>query len=153
MIPRQPSAQNPQNPRTQQTTWRARLPIVKPRWVYVFLAINIILFLAMELTGGSENSENLIRFGANYAPLVRNGEYWRLLTANFLHIGLLHLLVNSYALYILGIEVEALFGHQRFIVIYLLSGISGSVFSFMITQGLSAGASTSLFGLFGALVV
>jgi rhomboid protease GluP len=126
---------------------------VKPRWVYVFLVINVVVYVAMELTGGSQNSDNLIRFGANYAPLVTRGEYWRLLTANFLHIGLLHLLVNSYALYILGVEVEALFGHQRFIVIYLLTGISGAIFSYMITQGLSAGASTSLFGLFGALVV
>ena len=153
MISRQPPAQNAQNPRNPQASWRARLPVVRPRWVYVFLVINVILFGAMELTGGSENSDTLIRFGANYAPLVRSGEYWRLLTANFLHIGLLHLLVNSYALYILGVEVEALFGHQRFIVIYLLTGISGAIFSFMITQGLSAGASTSLFGLFGALVV
>src|SRR6266545_1171040 len=111
MTPRQPSAQN----RNPQASWRARLPIVKPQWVYVFPAINVIVFVALEVTGGSENSNNLIRFGANYAPLVANGQYWRLLTANFLHIGLLHLLVNSYALYILGVEVEALFGHQRFI--------------------------------------
>jgi rhomboid protease GluP len=126
---------------------------VRPRWVYVFLAINVMLFIAMELTGGSQNALNLIRFGANEASRVAAGEYWRLLTANFLHIGILHLLVNSYALYALGSEVEALFGHQRFIVIYLLTGISGAICSFMLTQGLSAGASTSLFGLFGALAV
>jgi rhomboid protease GluP len=139
--------------RSSPISFRVRLPTARPRWMYVFLAINIILFLGMEFTGGSENSANLVRFGANYAPLVNAGEYWRLLTANFLHIGVLHLLVNSYALYLLGMEVEALFGHSRFTVIYLLSGISGSVFSFMLTQGLSAGASTSLFGLFGALAV
>ena len=127
--------------------------MVRPRWAYVFLAINVLLFFAMELTGGSENSRTLISFGANFAPAVAAGEYWRLLTANFLHIGLLHLVVNSYALYILGAEVEALFGHPRFIVIYLLSGVSGAIFSFMLTQGLSAGASTSLFGLFGALAI
>src|SRR5262245_58707271 len=150
MFPQQtPPSPTPQPQRTQ----RVRLPMVRPRWTYVFLAINVLLFVAMELTGGSENTATLIAFGANYAPAVAAGEYWRLITANFLHIGLLHLLVNSSALYILGGEVEALFGHSRFIVIYLLTGVSGSIFSFMLTQGLSVGASTSLFGLFGALAV
>ena len=65
----------------------------------------------------------------------------------------LPLLVNSYALYVLGREVETIYGSTRFTVIYLLSGISGAIFSYMLTQGLSAGASTSLFGLFGALAV
>lgn len=132
---------------------RLRLPIVRPLWTYIFLGINIIIFVLLEFSGGSTNSQNLIRFGANYAPLVAGGDYWRLFTANFLHIGVLHLLVNSYALFILGGEVEALFGRQRYVVIYLLSGISGAIASFMLTQGLSAGASTSLFGLFGALAV
>ncbi|HEY3291347.1 MAG TPA: rhomboid family intramembrane serine protease [Anaerolineae bacterium] len=107
----------------------------------------------MEVTGGSANAPNLVRFGANYAPLVTAGQYWRLVTANFLHIGALHLLVNSYALYVLGREVETIFGSARFTALYLLSGISGAVFSYMLTQGLSAGASTSLFGLFGALAI
>jgi rhomboid protease GluP len=118
----------------------------------VFLATNVALFLAMERAGGSTRTAVLVAFGANYAPAVAAGEYWRLLTANFLHIGLLHLAVNCYALHALGLEVEALFGHSRFVVLYLLSGITGAVFSFMVTRGLSAGASTSLFGLFGALV-
>jgi rhomboid protease GluP len=132
---------------------RLRLPIVPPIWTYVFLGIIGAVFLLLTVTGGSESSQNLIRFGANYAPSVAKGEYWRLLTANFLHIGILHLLVNGYALYALGREVEGLFGYQRFIAIYLLSGITGAIASFMLTQGLSAGASTSLFGLFGALAV
>jgi rhomboid protease GluP len=121
--------------------------------MYIFLGINVVVFVAMEVTGSSTDSQTLIRFGANYAPAISQGEYWRLLTANFLHIGVLHLLINSYALYILGREVEALYGHPRFVTVYLLTGISGAIFSYMLTQGLSAGASTSLFGLFGALAV
>lgn len=149
---------NPSQPHTQPPPIspppvRVRIPTARPRWAYIFLAINVIVFIAMELTGGSTSPMNLVRFGANFAPLVASGEYWRLFTANFLHIGILHLGVNSYALYLLGSEVEALFGHRRFIVLYLLSGISGAVLSFMLTQGLSAGASTSLFGAFGALAV
>ena len=129
------------------------MPTEKPLWTYILIAANIVVYLALEATGGSENANNLVRFGANYAPLVTQGQYWRLLTANFLHIGVLHILFNMYALYILGRETEPVFGRSRFIVIYLLSGISGSIFSYMLTQGLSAGASTSLFGLFGALAV
>ena len=141
----------PPNPQPPQR--RVRLPTVRPLWTYIFLGLIVLVYIAEELTGGSTNSQNLIRFGANYAPYVAQGQYWRLLTANFLHIGILHIALNAYALYILGMQVEALFGHSRFIVIYLLAGISGAVFSFMMTQGLSAGASTSLFGLFGALAV
>ena len=111
------------------------------------------MFVGLTVTGGSENSTNLIRWGANFAPLVHAGEYWRLITANFLHIGIIHIAFNSYALYALGAQAEALYGPRRYIAIYLLTGISGAIFSYMFTQGLSAGASTSLFGLFGALVV
>lgn len=144
---------------------RTPVPLARPRWTYIFLAINIIVFLAMTVvglqsgvggavvSGTGRMTPILIDFGANLAPLVASGQYWRLITANFLHIGVLHLLVNSYTLYILGRQVEALFGQPRFVAIYLLSGIAGAVLSYMLTQGLSAGASTSLFGLFGALVV
>lgn len=144
----------------------APVPTAKPRWTYVFIAINAIIFVAMVLVGAvqgglgmavfmgrPEASGILIDFGANFAPLVASGEFWRLFTANFIHIGIVHLLFNLYALYALGQQAEALYGHPRFITIYLLSGISGAVFSYVFTRGLSAGASTSLFGLFGALVV
>lgn len=129
------------------------LPTVKPRYVWVFLAINLVVFGVLTLAGGSENPVVLIVFGANFAPAVKAGEYWRLLTANFIHIGVVHLLLNTYALYIIGQEVETLYGHARFVVIYLLSGVSGAVASYWLTHGLSAGASTALFGSFGALGV
>jgi membrane associated rhomboid family serine protease len=132
---------------------RGPLPMVKPRFTYIFLGICAVVFVLMTLTGGTESSRNLIRWGANYAPLVASGEYWRLFTANFIHIGVLHLAFNLYALFQLGQQVESIFGYPRFITIYLLSGVSGAVFSYLLTSGLSAGASTSLFGLFGALVV
>jgi rhomboid protease GluP len=142
------------------------IPLARPRWTYIFIAINVIVFVAMMvdgflqgglgiavLTGGRGISSILIDFGANFAPLVARGQFWRLFTANFIHIGILHLLFNMYALFQLGIQVEATYGPRRFVAIYLLSGVSGAVFSYMFTNGLSAGASTSIFGLFGALVV
>lgn len=132
---------------------RAPLPMAKPRFTYVFIGICAVVFVLMTLTGGTESAANLVRWGANFAPLVDQGEYWRLLTANFIHIGVLHLAFNLYALFQLGPQVEAIYGYPRFLTIYLLSGLSGAVLSYLLTHGLSAGASTSLFGLFGALVV
>jgi rhomboid protease GluP len=131
-----------------------RLPLARPRWVWVFFAINILVWLLMALAGGSEEPLVLIQFGANFSPLIAAGEYWRLFTANFLHVGLAHLLLNSYALYALGPEMEALFGSTRFVVIYLLSGLSGSIASFGLhaDASLSAGASTALFGIIGAMI-
>lgn len=138
-------------PQPQPQTARARLPLSKPIFTYVFLAIIVAVYVLEEATGGSTSTRNLIRLGANYAPLVDAGQYWRLFTANFLHIGLTHIFVNAYSLFILGREVEALFGKQRFVALYLLTGLSGAVFSYLFTHGLSAGASTALFGVFGAL--
>jgi len=131
-----------------------RLPLTRPRWVWVFFGINIVVWLSMTLAGGSEDPVVLIQFGANFSPFVAAGEFWRLFTANFLHIGLAHLLFNSYALYALGPEMEALYGSPRFVVIYLLSGLSGSIASFGLHAdvNLSAGASTALFGIIGAMI-
>jgi rhomboid protease GluP len=154
------SAPPPAPPPAQQSNRvRVRLPVARPLFTYIFLGMCIVIWLAMELLygpqGGSESAQVLVLFGANVGVLVKQGQFWRLLTANFLHIGLLHLAVNMYALYALGREVEALFGRARFVALYLLTGICGAIFSYMMQspRGISAGASTSLFGLFGALAV
>lgn len=128
-----------------------RLPTYRPRVTYVMMGILIVVFVIETLAGGSENTRVLIRLGANVGPLVTTGDYWRLFTANFLHIGLLHIAFNLYALYIVGTEVEMFYGPWRFLVIYLLSGLSGAIASYAFTYGLSAGASTAVFGLIGTL--
>lgn len=129
-----------------------RLPLARPRAVYALMAIIGLVFLIEELAGGSQNAPVLINLGANYAPRVSAGEYWRLFTANFLHIGFLHAALNGYALYVLGQETEAIYGSARFLVIFLLAGLSGAIASFTLTYGLSAGASTGIFGLIGTLI-
>jgi rhomboid protease GluP len=130
------------------------IPLGRPRWTYVIIGIDIAIFLLMTLAGGTQNPVVLDRFGANTAWLIAGqGEYWRLFTANFIHIGIVHLAFNMFALYQLGRQIESLYGQPRFLTIYLLSGLSGTVFSYLLTQGRSAGASTALFGLFGALLV
>jgi membrane associated rhomboid family serine protease len=129
----------------------SRLPASTFAWVIT--GINVAIFIGMELTGGSTSARNLIRWGANFAPLVAQGEYWRLLTCAFLHIGLPHLLFNSFALLTFGRLSEAIFGHARFLTIYLVSGITGALLSYFFTRGLSAGASGAIFGVATALAV
>lgn len=120
---------------------------------YLFLAIQLIVFLLMTLNGGSTNVLTLILFGAKFNPAIVGGEYWRLLTPIFIHIGFTHLLVNSITLYYLGTQMEIIYGSFRFALIYLLSGLMGNLMSFAFSDSVSAGASTSLFGLFAAAIV
>ncbi|TML23341.1 MAG: rhomboid family intramembrane serine protease [Actinobacteria bacterium] len=85
---------------------------------------------------------------------VASGEYHRLFTAMFLHFGVIHLLMNMWALWILGRPLEAMFGSLRFLAIYLVCGLGGNVAAYVFQPGaLSAGASTAIFGLFAVLFV
>ena len=125
----------------------------QPIVTYIIMAICIILFILMELSGGSTNSQTLLKYCANLDVLVKNGEYYRLFTCIFLHIGIMHLLCNMYSLYIIGREVENLFGKIKYIIIFILSGIYGSIMSLAFTHNtISAGASGAIFGLLGALL-
>ena len=126
----------------------------KPIITYILIAICTILFAMMYLFGnGSEDTFTLINFGANYDTLIKSGEYYRLITSMFLHIGVIHLICNMYSLYIIGKEVESLFGKWKFLIIYILSGICGSILSLAFySNTVSAGASGAIFGLLGALL-
>lgn len=125
----------------------------KPLVTYSILAINVILFLLMELNGGSTDSFTLVQFGAKLNELIVSGQWWRLVTPMFLHIGFTHLLFNSLVVYFLGIQLEEIYGHFRFALIYLLSGLLGNVMSFAFNDAISAGASTAIFGMFISTLV
>lgn len=127
------------------------LPVHKPVATWVLLGIIVAVFGIETLAGGSTDTDVLIRLGAKFTPLIAVGEYWRLFTSMFLHIGLWHLLFNGYALVILGTELERLLGWGRFLAIYILSGLFGSLVSYAFSPYLSAGASGAIFGLIGAL--
>jgi len=120
---------------------------------YAFLAANIALFVALEVSGGSQNPLVLLRWGAKFTPAIRAGQPWRLITAMFLHAGVLHLAVNSYSLHNLGNVVERLFGTPRFALIYLIGGVWGSLASTFMSDPrvLGVGASGAIFGLAGCL--
>jgi rhomboid protease GluP len=128
---------------------RLTLPLTRPLLVWGLLGINILMFIVEMLLGGSDNRATLVTLGAKVNTLIVMGQYWRLITPMFLHFDIWHIAFNSYALYVLGPEVEAIYGHARFLIIYLLAGIAGNVMSFAFTPALSAGASTAIFGLIG----
>lgn len=124
----------------------------KPLFTYMFIAIQVLMFLILELFGGSTDTSTLIQFGAKFNPLILEGEWWRFLTPMVLHIGFLHLAMNTLALFYLGTTVERIFGRLRFLFIYIVAGFAGTVASFIFSPNLSAGASGAIFGCFGALL-
>ena len=126
----------------------------KPIVTYSLIFICILVFILMYVLGnGSTDNYTLLVFGANVDTLTKNGDYYRLFTSMFLHIGILHLLCNMYSLYIIGKEVENVFGKVKYLIIYLLSGIAGSVLSLAFNHNtICAGASGAIFGLLGALL-
>ena len=138
------------------------IPVSQPRLTWVVLGINVVMFLIRVFYGllqfGNWNLlsnllSTLILFGAKVNELIAQGEFWRLLTATVLHADILHLLFNLYALIALGYNVERYFGHGRFLLIYLISGLWGSFASFATSPEISVGASGAVFGLAGATAV
>ncbi len=127
----------------------------KPLISFILIAINVIIFALMYMIGnGSQDSQTLINFGANIGTLTKNGEYYRLISCAFLHIGVIHLLCNMYSIYAVGPTVEYFFGKAKFLFIYFYSAITASLFA-LIFQGdkvITAGASGAIFGLLGALL-
>ena len=126
----------------------------KPYVTYILVGINVAIFLAGYLNGQLEN-ELFIR-GANSAPaIVEDGEYYRLFTAMFLHANVAHIFFNMYMLYVVGMTVERLFGPIRFLIIYLLGGLAGSILSILLgTYGVpSIGASGAVFAIWSAEAV
>ena len=124
----------------------------KPLFTYLFIATQVIMFLVLEMNGGSTNPLTLLKYGAKESQLIIEGQWWRFLTPIVLHIGFFHLFMNTLALYYLGTAVERIYGNVRFFLIYLLSGFTGSVASFAFSPSISAGASGAIFGCFGALL-
>lgn len=127
----------------------ARAPIV----MWALLTVNIVVWWVVSPPGGSASTEVLLDFGAMFGPLIAEGEYWRLLTAMFLHVGPAHLVFNGLALFVFGRLVERAYGHLRFLIIYILAGLAGSVASYLLNSiAVGAGASGAIFGVLGALV-
>lgn len=122
----------------------------KPIVTYGLILICIIMFI---LSGMGYDTYKLVKYGANFSGLVRNGEVYRLVSYMFLHAGIVHIGLNMYSLYIVGPRVEDFFGKWKYLLIYLISGICGGLLSIGLTPNvISVGASGAIFGLFGALI-
>jgi rhomboid protease GluP len=124
----------------------------KTIFTYIFIAINLIIFGLMEYFGSSRDALDLIEWGAKFNPYIIDGEWWRIISSMFIHIGFLHIAMNMIALYYLGSAVERMYGSLKFFIIYIMSGIVGSLISFALNTNVAAGASGAIFGLFGALL-
>jgi membrane associated rhomboid family serine protease len=123
----------------------------------VIFGINVAVFIGMLLSGASfmsPSAASLVAWGANYGPYTVSGQWWRLVTSCFVHIGIIHIAFNMWCLWSLGGLAERLYGHGTFAAVYLLCGISGSLGSLFWHHAaiLSAGASGAIFGIAGAVI-
>jgi rhomboid protease GluP len=177
----EPNNRNPQQqpapvgaPR-QQLSVRVTLPTVQPILVYIILGLIVLVFLYSQSLSTDSVPDNLTNrqeslmtyvgqtlserdlFLAQWAKIndlvYEEGEYYRLFTSMFLHLDFVHILFNAYALYLFGRDVEGLFGHIRFAIVYILGGLAGSVGSLLYTDAWSIGASGAIFAVFGAMGV
>ena len=125
---------------------------------YALAALNVLLFLLTEISGPTEvDSEVLIRWGALYTPALKSGEYWRFITAMFLHSGIRHLVNNMIALLAAGTLLEEELGRVRFGILYLLGGLAGNALEYALAESkgrtiMAVGASGAVFALLGALL-
>ena len=144
-----------------QQGYQLRLPLGRPRAVWVLLALNVAIFVIptlLQLLGVHVNgvpiNDYLLDVGAkDNVGIKLRGEYYRFLTSMFLHGGLLHIGFNVWALYALGPESERIYTTAPFLAIYFIAGLAGGVASYAFSPAPSVGASGAIFGLIGALAV
>lgn len=126
--------------------FKPKFPLV----TYILIGINVLIYLVGTIFG---LNDILINLFANYGPYVMNGDYYRLISSAFLHANIVHLFFNMYALYVLGSQVESFFGKWKYLLIYFLSAIGGSLLSIVLNHDVvSVGASGAIFGILGALL-
>jgi len=129
-----------------EKVFKSKFPMI----TYLIITLNVILYVFPLLFGVYNYVVD--RFCV-YGPYIRIGDYYRLVTGIFLHGGIFHLFFNCYSLYIVGAQIESFLGKIKFLIIYLFSGICGSLFSMMFGGDVaSIGASGAIFGLLGSLV-
>lgn len=136
------------------------LSMLKPSKGYfitpILININLLVFILMIISGVNfiiPENQDLLNWGANFRPMTLDGQWWRLFTSCFIHIGIMHLLLNMYALLYIGTLLEPYLGKTRFIVAYLISGVAASVISLWWQDfTISAGASGAIFGMYGVFL-
>ncbi|PYN87508.1 MAG: hypothetical protein DMD87_13970 [Candidatus Rokuibacteriota bacterium] len=151
-VPEPPLRITPDMLLSRRVDFERRMGRVPPVTLLI-LALLAAIFVAEVRMGALDSRASIVAIGALVRERVVAGEYWRLLTAPWLHGGTEHLVGNGIALYILGMVCEAAFGRAQFVVLYVLSGLAGSIVSMLVSAGPSVGASGAIFGLQGAAIV
>ena len=128
--------------------------MTKGKMTRIIMGINVLVFILMTVSGGSQNTGTLLKFNAMNKALVFQGEWWRMFCAIFIHIGFFHLLMNMYFLNNVGGTFEMLFGSRNFLIIYILTGLMGNLLSYAFgdLNTVSAGASVAGASVAGASV-
>ncbi len=136
---------------------RVSLPSSVPYMTYAIVGVTSAVYLLQVAStavfgyaSAAAGMDWLEAYGARINDLIRAGQLWRFLTPVLLHASIPHILFNMYALVIFGVGLERHFGHWRFLLLYILGGFTGNVLSFLLSNGYSVGASTSIFALVGA---
>lgn len=124
-----------------------------PPVTLALIAVLALVFAGEVTVGALDGRDAIVAAGALERSAVAAGEYWRLLTAAFLHGGVDHLVSNAVALFILGMVCEHAFGRSQFVILYVTSALGGSLLSLVLSPGPSVGASGAIFGLQGAAIV
>lgn len=160
MRPSSPLPSSPPEPRplgppppspTEPTSLEERLKAA-PFTLGLF-AVCVAVFVFAEREGSTKDIETLLTFGATERQLVWQGQWWRLVSSMFLHIGVVHLVWNLWMGYRISVPVERALGSWRFLLVYLLSGVVGSALSVIGHEAVTAGASGALFGMLGSMLV
>lgn len=140
----------PQAPPDRSPYVAVKSPQIRPLVTYAILGLTVGVFLLQMLSQLTLGEDLPFILGAKYNPYILQGQIWRLFTPMLLHGSLVHIGFNMYALYIFGRNLERFYGHIRFLALYLLAAFAGNVASFLLTQNVSVGASTAIYGLLGA---
>lgn len=131
--------------------------VKKPVITVTLVIINVIVYLVLEIMGDTNDANYMRDMGAAWPPDIQMGQYWRLLTATFMHFGFEHILNNMLILACAGVILEDALGHVKYLIFYIVSGIGGSILSYlhMCHSGeyaVAAGASGAIFGIIGGLL-
>jgi rhomboid protease GluP len=139
-------------------SYRVGLPLSRAWAIWVILALNIAIYaiptvlqIAGMRIGGIPINDYVLNAGAKDNASILGGQYYRLLTSMFLHLGILHIGVNAYSLYIIGPQTERVYTTPRFLALYFISGLAGGVASYAFSPNPGVGASGAIFGLVGGL--
>ena len=147
------NSQNSNTPDALEQIFRGPL-----NWMnLLMIGINVVIFIIMEFLGSTEDTGFMLQWGAACRPPILNGEWYRLFTSMFLHFGIYHIANNMLVLFVLGQRLEPVVGKIKFILIYLLGGLGGNIFSFIMEMksadyAVSAGASGAVFAVMGAML-